>query len=295
MRVLVTGTQGQLARSMIEKSPDWPGIKLIPVGRPEADLEVPGAVARAIETHLPAAVVNAAAYTSVDQAEDEPERAFRMNADAASEAAAAARSLGAPIIQISTDYVFSGEEQGAYREDSPTAPIGVYGRSKLDGEELVRGANPDHLIVRTAWVYSPFGRNFVKSIMKAAEGRDTLTVVDDQKGSPTSALDLAGAILHVLDDWRRGSRTGIGETYHVAAAGETSWCRFADEIMRRCRELGLPSADVVPIKTSDWPTRARRPANSVLDSSKFARDFGLRLPEWRQSVGEVVARLAAGR
>ena len=165
MKVLVTGTEGQLARSLIEKSADWPELDLIAVGRPEADLEVPGSVARAIESQRPDAVVNAAAYTAVDQAEDEPERAIRINADAAGEAAAAARKIGASIIQLSTDYVFSGDEPGAYREDSPTGPIGVYGRSKLAGEEQVRGNNPDHLIVRTAWVYSPFGRNFVKSIM----------------------------------------------------------------------------------------------------------------------------------
>lgn len=292
MKALVTGSEGQLVRSMIEKGAGWPEIELLPVGRPEADLEVPGSVARAIESHRPHVVVNAAAFTAVDLAEDEPGRALRMNADAAGEAAAAARLVGAPIIHVSTDYVFSGEGEGAYREDSPTGPIGAYGRSKLAGEEQVRGANPNHLIVRTAWVYSPFGSNFVKSIVKAAEHRDTLTVVDDQRGSPTSALDLAGAILHVLDQWGRGSRTGLGETYHVAGTGETSWCGFAEEIMRRCRELGLPVAQIVPIQTSDWPTLARRPANSVLDCGKFERDFGLRLPEWKNSVGEVVARLA---
>lgn len=292
MRVLVTGSQGQLVRCMIEKSSGWPGIEMVPVGRPEADLEVPGSVGRAIEAHRPDAVVNAAAYTAVDLAEDEPSQAFRVNADAAGETAGAALSVGAPIIQVSTDYVFSGEQDGALSEDAPTGPAGVYGASKLAGEEQVRGANPDHLIVRSAWVYSPFGRNFVKSIMKAAEDRDTLTVVDDQRGSPTSALDLADAILHVLDQWRQGSRTGLGETYHVAGSGEISWYGFAQEIMDRCRELGLPTAQVVPINTADWPTRARRPRNSVLDSSKFARDFGVRLPEWRESVGEVVSRLA---
>ncbi len=295
MRVLVTGTRGQLVQSLIEKSGDWPEIELIALGRPDVDLEVAGSVAKAIATHRPDAVVNAAAYTAVDQAEDEPERAFRANADAAGEAAAAARDAAAPIIQVSTDYVFSGDGEGAYLEDSPTGPLGVYGRSKLAGEEQVRAAQPDHLIARSAWVYSPFGHNFVRSIMKAAGERDTLTVVDDQRGSPTSALDLAHAILNVLDQWRRGSGAGLGETYHVAGSGETSWCGFAKEIMARCGELGLPTAEVVPIKTSDWPTRARRPRNSVLDCGKFERDFGLRLPDWPKSVAEVVARLAAER
>ena len=295
MRVLVTGNEGQLVRSMIEKGAGWPNIELMPVGRFEADLEVPGSVARAIEANRPDVVVNAAAFTAVDQAEDEPERAFRINADAAGEAAATARKVGAPFIHISTDYVFDGSAEGAYREDAPTGPLGVYGRSKLSGEDQVRAAQPDHLILRTAWVYSPFGRNFVKSIVKAAAERDTLTVVDDQTGSPTSAHDLAGAILHVLDEWRRGSRTGLGETYHLAGMGETSWCGLAQEIMRRCEALGLPSANVAPIATSEWPTRVPRPLNSVLDSAKFARDFGIRLPDWRQSIAEVVAMLGAER
>ena len=293
MRVLVTGTQGQLVRSMIEKSSGWPEIEVMAVGRPEVDFEVPGSLARAIEALRPDAVVNAAAYTAVDQAEDEPERANRINADAAGEAAVAACKIGAPIIHISTDYVFDGTREGAYAEDASPAPIGVYGRSKLTGEERVRAAQPDHLIVRTAWLYSPFGRNFVKTMMTAAGERDSLTVVDDQRGSPTSALDLADAILRVLDQWRRGSRTGLGEIYHVAGTGETSWCGFAQEIMRERQALGLPVPRIVPINTSAWPTRARRPRNSVLDSSNFERDFGFRLPDWRASVSSVVDRLAA--
>ena len=292
MKVLVTGSQGQLVRSLIEQAAGRPGIELVSVGRPELDLEMSGSAARAIAAHRPDAVVNAAAYTAVDQAEDEPERAFRVNADAAGEVAAAARAIAAPIIQISTDYVFSGEGEDALSEDSPTGPAGAYGRSKLAGEEQVRAANPDHLIVRTAWVYSPFGRNFVKSIVAAAGDRDSLRVVDDQRGSPTSALDLAGAILDVLDRWSGGGRSGLGGTYHVAGTGETSWFGLAEEVMRRCAALGLPAAHVVPIRTADWPTRARRPRNSVLDCARFERDFGLRLPEWKQSVGEVVARIA---
>ena len=292
MKVLVTGTRGQLVRSLIERRAGWPEIDVAAVGRAEADLEAPGSVARAIAAHRPDAVVNAAAFTAVDLAEDEPDRTLRINRDAAGEAAAAARSIGAPIIQLSTDYVFDGEQAGAYDETALTAPLGVYGHSKLAGEERVRSAQPDHLILRTAWVYSPFGRNFVKSTISAAADRDTLSVVDDQRGSPTSALDLADAIFHVLDEWRRRSRTGLGQTYHLVGSGETSWFGFAEVIMRLCSALGLPHAAVVPITTADWPTRARRPHNSVLDSSKFARDFGVRLPDWRGSLDTVVRRLA---
>ena len=290
MKVLVTGREGQLARSLIETA--HRDIELIAIGHREVDLAASGSVARAIAAVAPDVVVNAAAYTAVDQAEDEPELAFRINAEAAEEASAAAREVGARIIQISTDYVFDGEGEGAYREETATNPLNVYGRSKLAGEERVRLANPQHLILRTAWLYSPFGRNFVKSIMAAARERDVLTVVDDQVGSPTSALDLAGGIVAVLGHWREGIGTGLGETYHLAGFGSTSWYGLAEHILAELRELGLPTPEVRPIHTEDWPTKAARPRNSVLDSGKFVRDFGYSMPDWRQSVSNVVRRLA---
>lgn len=294
MRVLVTGSQGQLVRCLIDVAPRWPAIELAFAGRPEADMAEAGSMARAIAAHRPDAVINAAAYTAVDLAEDEPDKAFRINAEAAGEVAAAAAAIGAPVIQISTDYVFDGREPGAYREDMPTAAINVYGRSKLDGEERVRAASPDHLIARTAWVFSPFGHNFVKSIVKAAGERETLTVVDDQRGSPTSGLELAAALLAIVEKWRDGARIGQGATYHLAGSSAASWFEFAQEIVRQCGELGRPAAEVLPVPSSEWPTRAARPANTALDSGKFARDFGLRLPDWRVSVGAVVKRIAAG-
>src|SRR5437660_1636965 len=199
MKVLVTGTEGQLARSLVERARLHPAIDLVAIGRPMLDMEVAGSAAAAIAEAAPDVVVNAAAYTAVDQAEDEPERAFRVNADAAGEVAAAATRAGAAVIQLSTDYVFNGRAEGPYREDAPVDPLGVYGRSKLAGEEQVRAANPRHAIVRTAWVYSPFGRNFIKSMMAGAGVRDRLTVVDDQRGSPTSALDLADGLLAMVE------------------------------------------------------------------------------------------------
>ena len=262
MRILVTGKEGQLARSLAERARLHPWIELVTAGRPEVDLETPGSVASAISAARPDAVVNAAAYTAVDQAEDEPGRAMRINADAAGEAADAARAAGAPIIQVSTDYVFDGSASAPYDEAAPTAAIGAYGRSKLAGEEQVRAANPDHLILRTAWVYSPFGRNFVRTMMGLAERTDTVRVVGDQKGNPSSALDLADGIILILGRWRRGDRTGMGRTYHLAGAGEASWADFADAIFEACRSLGLPAAQVQPIATADWPTKAVRPANS---------------------------------
>ena len=281
-RVLVAGTR------TVERARLHPGIELIALGRPQLDLEVAGSAAAAIAKAAPDVVINAAAYTAVDQAEDEPERAFRINADAAGEIAAAAASAGAAVIHLSTDYVFDGLGEGPYREDAPVSPLGVYGRSKLAGEEQVRAANPRHAIVRTAWVYSPFGKNFVKSIMAAAGVRDRLTVVDDQRGSPTSALDLANGLLVMI-----GRGGGWGETYHLAGTGEASWCEFAREIMAQCDANGLPHVPVDPIRTEDWPTRAVRPRNSVLDCSKFAQRFGFTMPDWRVSTAEVVRRLAS--
>ena len=290
MKILVTGTEGQVARSLVERAQLHPKVELVAVGRPLLDMEIPGSVAAAIAKAAPDLVINAAAYTAVDQAEDEPERAFRINGEAAGEIAEAAAQAGAAIIQLSTDYVFAGDGEGAYREDAPVDPLGVYGRSKLLGEKYVGAANPRHAIVRTAWVYSPFGRNFVKSIMAAAGVREKLTVVDDQRGSPTSALDIADGLLAMI-----GREEGLGQTYHLAGRGAVSWCGFAREIMVQCAANGLPNVPVEPIRTEDWPTRAVRPRNSVLDSTKFEATFGFVMPEWTVSVANVVARLARER
>lgn len=293
MRLLVTGTQGQLARSLVERAASHPQFELVAAGRPELDLEIPGSAAAAVRSIAPDVVINAAAYTAVDQAEDEPDRAMRINGEAAGELAAAARAIGAPIIQISTDYVFDGRSAAPYAEDAPTNPIGAYGRSKLAGEERVRQANPDHLILRTAWVYSPFGHNFVKTMMRLAQTRDGLTVVADQIGNPSSALDLADGILAMLEGWRDGERIGLGGTYHLAGTGSASWFDFARAIFDECRARGLPAAEVEPIRTADWPTKAARPANSQLDSSKFSQDFDWQMPDWRQSMANAVSRLCS--
>jgi dTDP-4-dehydrorhamnose reductase len=291
MKVLVIGSGGQLARSLIERAQGRAGIELAAVGRPQIDLEVPGSAPRAVVAAAPDVVINAAAYTAVDQAEDEPARAFRVNAEAAGEIAAATAG-NARLIHISTDYVFDGRAEGAYAEEAEIGPLNVYGQSKLAGETNVRSANPEHVIVRTSWVYSPFGRNFVTAMMAAAERNDRLTVVDDQRGCPTSALDLADGLLRMIEAWVAGSRTGLGETYHLTGTGSTSWCGFAQAIMDECRSHGLKAATVAPIESKDWPTRAERPRNSVLDCDKFRRDFGFALPEWRPSLAEIIGRLA---
>ena len=289
MRVLVTGLQSQLARSLQEKAVGHPDLQIEFVGRPELELAEPGCAAAIIGERRPDVVINAAAYTMVDQAESEPELAFRINGDASGEVASAAREVGAKVVQISTDYVFDGEAEAPYTEDAPTAPLGVYGRAKLAGEEQVRAANPDHLIVRTSWVYSPFGHNFVKTMLRLAAERDELRIVSDQKGCPTSALDLADALLTALPRVRNW-----GATYHLAAPEPCSWADLASAVFEASRAHGGPSATVIPISTAEYPTPAERPMHSALDSSRFARDFAIRLPDWRGSVADVVERLVAG-
>jgi dTDP-4-dehydrorhamnose reductase len=290
MRVLVTGVHGQVARALKERSVGR-DVGLIFASRPQTDLAKPGSVAAAIRNAAPDVVVNAAAYTTVDLAETESDLAFRVNADAAGEAAEAAAETGAAIIQLSTDYVFDGTGDRPWREDDPVNPINVYGTSKAAGEDKVRAGNPRHLIVRTSWVVSSFGRNFVKTMVEAARSRDVLRVVDDQRGRPTSALELADAILTMADAAARGS-SGLGRTYHVAGLGKASWFDLAGEIMDQCRRSGVAAVPVEPVSSAEWPTAAARPRNSVLDCSRAEADFGIRFPDWRESVRAIVDRIA---
>lgn len=290
MKLLVTGRDGQLARSLVERSGEVPDLEVHAVGRPQLDLEQPGSAARVIEALRPDVVINAAAYTAVDQAEQEPDRAFRINGDAAGEIAAAARMVGAKVIQISTDYVFPGTAMRPWRPDDPTGPINVYGASKLAGEEQVRAETPDHLILRTAWVFSPFGRNFVATMLRLAGERDQVRVVDDQRGCPTSALDLADAILAVAMRWRH-EPAGLGSTMHVAGAGACNWAEFARSIFEVSDAAGGPSARVIPIASAEFRTPARRPAYSVLDCSAFERTFDWPMRPWAEALPATIARM----
>ncbi len=285
MKILVTGRHGQLAQSLAERG----GGDVLLMGRPEIDLAIPGSARSAILTARPSLIVNAAAFTAVDLAETEEAAAHRINADGAGEVAAAARELRVPIIHISTDYVFDGRATAPYAEETAPAPINVYGRTKLAGEEAVRAANPDHIILRTSWLISPFGKNFVRTMVDLGRQRDTLSVVADQYGNATSALDLADAILAIAGRWATGDRTGLGETYHLAGSGIASWFDLAVAVQQEAKT----GATVTPITTADWPTPAARPAYSALDTARFARDFGHTMPDWRQSLAPIVARLTA--
>ena len=288
--ILVAGRSGQVARCLVESAAQR-RIKLVAMGRSELNLEDVRSVEQAVRAVKPSAMVNAAAYTAVDRAESEPALAFAVNRDGAKRFAVEAQRLGVPLIQISTDYVFDGQKSSAYAEKDVPAPLSVYGRSKLEGEIAVCDVYPAALVLRTSWLYSPYGHNFVKMILRLSETRDEIRVVDDQWGSPTAANDLANAILDVLCQLGGegfGSRAGV---YHLAAQGDTTWRGFASAIFADCAARGRPVTKLVAIKSAESPAAARRPANSRLDCGKIEHQFGIRLPPWQQSLRVCLDRL----
>ena len=299
MRVLVTGREGQVARSLADSAAAHAGIELTFAGRPQLDLMEPGPVRAAILAARPEIVVSAAAYTAVDQAEDEPDRAFAINAAGARAVAQAAAEAGAAVIHLSTDYVFSGNAPGEYAETDATDPQSVYGRSKLEGEKAVAASNPRHVILRTAWVYSPFGKNFVKTMLALARERDRVRVVADQWGNPTSAADIADGVLRIAKTIAADGQGEFGEAdhygiFHLAGAGSTNWADLARQVFAQSAGLGGPSAEVEEIATADYPTKARRPQNSRLSCQKLVDAYGWRPPPWQESCDAVVARLVGG-
>ena len=286
--VLVAGQTGQLAIEL-QRALNDAGHRCVTLGRPSLDLADPSSVQAAIMRVKPDAVVNAAAYTAVDKAEDEPELAAAINAFGAGALAGAAADAGLPIIHVSTDYVFDGTKDGAYVENDPTSPLGVYGRTKLEGELRVAEANPRHIILRTSWVFSAHGHNFVKTMLRLGRERTTVSVVDDQQGCPTAAADLAAAIATLLpgivSDNASKDRFGV---FHAAAKGPVTWCGFARAIMEGAAKRGARSAEVIPITTADYPTRAHRPANSILDSSRLRALHGIDMPMWQAGLDAVL-------
>ncbi len=236
-------------------------------------------------------VVNAAAYTAVDRAEDEPALAHAVNAAAPGAMAAAAAARGIPFLHVSTDYVLDGSPGRAWREDDPTGPLSVYGASKLAGERAIAAAGPDHVILRTAWVFSAHGRNFVRTMLEVGRGRAEMRVVGDQRGGPTAARDIAAALWTMAEAWTAGrGRPGI---FNFAGAPATTWAEFAEAIFARSGWEARPK--VVAIASADWPTRAVRPANSVLDCRRIAEAYGVTQPDWRPALDEVLGELTEVR
>ena len=295
--VLVAGRSGQVARALLEL--DAPDLRMVALGRPELDLADATAARATLDAAIdrlnPVAIVNAAAYTAVDRAEEKPEAAEAINGLGAGLLAEAAARAGIPIVHLSTDYVFDGTLDRPYREDDPVAPLGAYGRSKLSGERAVAATTPNHVILRTAWVHAPYGSNFVRTMLRLAETRDELRVVADQHGSPSYAPDLATAIAVVLRHLlARPEATGDGSgrgTYHLAGSGETNWAGLAEATFEVSASRGGPGARVVPIPAIEYPTPAARPANSRLDTSRFRTTFDHDPPHWRDAVERCVTAL----
>lgn len=290
MRIAVTGSQGQVVRSLIERAKGAKA-QVIALGRPLLDLADPATVLPAIEAARPDIIVSAAAYTAVDRAEEEVEAAYAVNAAGAGAVAQAATALGVPIIHLSTDYVFNGRKDAPYLETDATDPLGVYGASKLAGENAVQAACADSIILRTAWVYSPFGNNFVKTMLRLAGQREELGVVADQWGNPTSALDIADGVLAVASNLLNDGASNLRGVFHMTGAGDASWADFASAIFDASRKFGGRYAAVKAISTAEYPTLAPRPANSRLDCRKLAQVHGVRLPHWRGSMKAVVKQL----
>lgn len=291
MKILVAGRSGQLAKCLVERGLSSANT-VTAMGRPKLDVTDQETIASALGSLRPDLVINAAAYTAVDEAEKERETVFALNANGAGCLAAQTAARNIPIMHMSTDYVFDGSRSGLYAETAPIAPLGVYGASKHAGELAVAKANPQHLIFRTAWVYSPFGNNFVRTMLRLAGERDQISVVDDQVGSPTSAFDIADGLLAVAAHIAEARQSVPWGVYHMAGGGgAASWADLAEAVFTESRKRGGPSATVRRITTDEYPTPARRPANSTLDTTKLADAFGLRLPDWQDSVCACVARL----
>ena len=286
--ILVIGANGQLARALAAaKAPE--GCALRFAAQPQTDLTQPQSLKAALDRHAPALVINAAAYTQVDKAESEPELAFAVNAEGPGALAQACAQADIPLIHVSTDYVYDGKKNSPYDETDTPAPANVYGHSKLAGEERVRKAGGRHLILRTAWVHSPWGSNFVKTMLRLAGERDELGVVADQFGCPTYAPHLADAIMALSRQIIAGRvPDDAWGVYCAAGSGGTSWHGFATEILAQSARHKGPMAGVKPIPTSAYPTPAPRPANSRLNCARLHKRFGLRLPHWKKGTAACV-------
>ncbi len=292
MRLLVIGRTGQVARGLAELAPDADCL-----GREVVDLERPETIAPAIRAAAPEVVINAAAYTAVDLAESERDRATAINATAVGAIAEACAAAGAALIHYSTDYVFPGTGEAPHAPADPTAPVNAYGECKLAGEEQALAANPRTTILRTSWVYAPWGKNFVLTMLRLAD-RERLTIVDDQRGHPTSALDIAELSLAIAPQIAAApAGAPVFGRFHLAGAGETSWAGFARAVFEGALARGLiPAApEVAPIPTSDYPTPAARPLNSRLDCSATEATFGVLMRPWPEALATVLDRVAADR
>lgn len=286
LNILVSGKTGQVA---VELQKHLAGLgNLTVLGRDVLDLSQPEQIRAQVRAHKPDLIIIAAAHTAVDQAESEPELAFAINASAPGVFAEEAAALGIPLIHYSTDYVFDGSKPAPYTEDDATNPLGVYGKSKLAGELAIAASGAQHLILRTSWVYSTHGKNFLLTMQRLLQERPELRVVADQIGAPTWAGTIARSTRALIERWQAGD-AGAWGTYHLTASGETSWFGFTQAIAAHLSAQGKTCATLEPIPASAYPTPAARPQNSRLDCSKLAREWGVTQPDWEAALSECVA------
>lgn len=293
MRVLITGAHGQVGHELVRLAPN--AFDVVGLGSGDLDITDALAVAREVERMQPQLIINAAAYTAVDRAESEPDLAYAVNRDGPLNLGKVAERLGIPVLHISTDYVFAGDAQAPYRETDPTGPTGVYGASKLAGEQALAASCTRHVIMRTSWVFGAHGHNFVKTMLRLARERDHLSVVADQQGCPTSAASIARALWSLAQQYRQEGSLRWG-VYHYSGTPACSWHEFAEEIFRQAHSIGLipglPAVDA--ISSQQYPTPAKRPAWSVLDCSLLTQIYGIDPADWRDELKAVLTELKQG-
>jgi len=286
MKILITGRQGQVALALQQRLGDLG--ELIVLGRDRLDLADTAQIRQQVRTHRPDLIINAAAHTAVDQAESEPEAAFAINAIAPGVLAEEASALGIPLIHYSTDYVFDGSKPTPYTEADTPNPLSVYGRSKLAGEQAIAGAGGEHLILRTSWVYSNHGRNFLLTLQRLLQEKPQMRIVADQIGAPTWAGTLANSTRALIERWH-AAKAGEWGVYHLSAQGETSWFGFAEAIAAQLRAEGKACAELEAIPSSAYPTPAKRPLNSRLDCHRLQQQWHVSQPQWQDALRECLA------
>jgi len=290
MNLLIIGSNGQLGWELGRQGREQ-GFDIVPLDLPEFDLTDASELKKVVSKTNASLVINAAAYTAVDKAESEPDAAFAVNRDGLAHLAALCHERGIPLIHISTDYVFDGTKKGPYRETDPVSPLGVYGRSKAEGERAVRERLDEHIIIRTAWLYGIHGNNFVKTMLRLGREREAVQVVADQYGCPTYAADLAEAVLQIASHIAEKSTIAWG-TYHYCGRGVTTWHGFAEAIFDAARPyVSFTVKTVAPITTAEYPTPAKRPANSALDCSLIAEHFGIHTKPWQEALADMIKQV----
>ncbi|WP_205513648.1 dTDP-4-dehydrorhamnose reductase [Longitalea arenae] len=286
--IIVTGANGQLGQELRVLAAAYPAFQFVFTTREDMPVNDEAAIQKLFAEHTPAYCINCAAYTAVDKAESEQEAAYSINAEGPRLLATACKTYNTRFIHISTDYVFNGQSPAPYTEDAPTDPVNLYGASKLKGEELCMAADPAAVIIRTAWVYSSFGKNFVKTMMKLMQERPAINVVNDQIGAPTYAADLANCIMHIIANSQLSAGSWVPGIYHYCNRGKISWYDFAVAI----KEMTNSACVVNPIPTAQYPTPAKRPAFSLLDTTKLQKTFHCTIPAWKDSLQKCLQLLA---